>query len=333
MIRDLESFGYDPNLLLNQISEKNSLENERKNLVDEINLYLIRRDNLRDENADLRTQNSKNRQILSVVSELKLMGFGLHELKQLKFTIDEIAEANNIPADLAVSRFLKDVEKNYDDKLGLENKVNEIKAKIYNLGDEIANKQFILQLHPFIGPALSRLLQNGMGVEDIIGVQNLVQSFKENAISFGMDRETDRESIKDTDNNNNNNNNKTNRPYCMTPLTDELKKYGGIKLAIKSQSEKLDKLSKEIDVLERQKQDLLEYFKGARNAINSANSMVFYSKKILDNFAEYVKGKINVTYFLYLPLRVHLTRLSPVFKRKDKKRKKTHKERKGRLKV
>lgn len=155
MIRYLESFGYDPNLLLSQISEKNSLENEQKNLVDEINLYLIRRDNLRDGNADLWTQNSKNRQILSVVSELKLMGFGLHELKQLKFTIDEIAEANNIPADRDVSRFIKDVEKNYDDKLGLENKVNEFKAKIYNLDDEIANKQFILQLHPFIGPALS----------------------------------------------------------------------------------------------------------------------------------------------------------------------------------
>ena len=118
----------------------------------------------------------------------------------------------------------------------------------------------------------------------------------------------------------------------MTPLTDELKKYGGIKLAIKAQSEKLDKLSKEIDVLERQKQDLLAYFKGARNAINTANSMVFYSRKILDNFAECVKGKINVTYFLYLPLRVHLIRPSPVFKRKDKKGKKHKKKGKVRLK-
>ncbi len=235
---------------------------------------------MRDENFDLGTQNSKNRQILAVVSELKLMGFGLHELKQLKFTVVEIAEANNIPGDLAVSHFLKEVEKHYDDKLGLENKVNECKTKIYNLDDEIANKQFILQLHPLIGPALSRLLQNGMGVEDIIGIHNLVQSCKENTFNFGMDRETDRESIKDTDNNNNNNN-KTNRPYCMTPLTDELKKYGGIKLAIKAKSEKLDKLSKEIDVLERQKQDLLAYFKGARNAINTANSMFFLLQKNL----------------------------------------------------
>ena len=73
---------------------------------------------MRDENVGLGTQNSKNMQIMSVVSELKLMGFVLHELKQLKFTVVEIAEANNILVDLAVSRFLKDVEKHYDDNWG-----------------------------------------------------------------------------------------------------------------------------------------------------------------------------------------------------------------------
>ena len=246
-INDLESLGYDPKVLLNHISNKNSLEKEQKCLLDEINHYLIRRDNLRDENADLRTQNSMNGQILSVVGELKLMGFGLHELKQLKFTVVEIAEANNIPTDLALSRFLKDVERYYDDKLGLENKVNECRAKIHKLDDEIANKQFILQLHPLLGPALSGLLQNGMGVEDIVGIRNLVQSCKGNAFGFDCDHEIDGNSSKDGDDNHNN---KTNRPYCLTPLTDELKKYGGIKLAIKAQSEKLDNLSKKIDVLE-----------------------------------------------------------------------------------
>lgn len=202
-----------------------------------------------DENANLRSQNSENRQILSVVRELKLMGFGLHELKQLKFTVVEIAEANNIPGDLAISRFLKDVEKNYDDKPGLENKVNESKAKIYNLDDEISNKKLVLLLHPLIGPTLSRLLQYGMCVEDIIVIHNLVQNCKGNTFSFDGEGETDRESSKYTDNNNNNN--KTNRPYCLTPFTDELKRYGGIKFALKEQSEKLDKLGNDINVLEK----------------------------------------------------------------------------------
>ncbi len=41
------------------------------------------------------------------------MTFGLKELKQLWPTISEIAKANNIPAEQAVSKFLKDVDEQY----------------------------------------------------------------------------------------------------------------------------------------------------------------------------------------------------------------------------
>lgn len=200
---------------------------------------------MRDKTIDLETENSKNRQIQSVVSELKLMGLGLHELKQLTFTIVDIAVTNHISVDIAVSRFLKDVEENYDDRLGFENKVNERKAQLYYLDEEIANKQFILQAHPFVGRALS-WLQNGKGVEDIVDIHKIVQACKENTFSFDSDRVIDRESSKTRDNNN-----KSNRPYGLTDLTDELKKYGGIKMAKKEQLEKLDKLSKEIDAIEK----------------------------------------------------------------------------------
>ena len=106
--------------------------------------------------------------------------------------------------------------------------------------------------------------------------------------------ETDRESSKYTDDDDDDD--KTNRPYCLTPLTDVLKKYGRSKLAKKELSEILGKLSKDINVLGNQKQDLLAYFKGARYALNTANSMVFYCKN-LDNFAECVKSKMNVYLF------------------------------------
>ena len=52
-----------------------------------------------------------------------------------------------------------------------------------------------------------------------------------------------------------------------------------MKFAIEEQSEKLDKLRKDIDVLEGQRQDFLTYFKGARGAINIVNSIVFSSNK------------------------------------------------------
>ncbi len=137
-----------------------------------------------------------------------------------------------------------------------------------------------------------------MGVEDIIGIHNLVQSCKENAFGFDSDHETDRKSSKDTDNNDNN---KTNRPYFLTPLTEELKKYGGMKFAIKEQSEKLDKLRKDIDVLEGQRQDFLTYFKGARGAINTVNSIVFSSNKTLVILPNVHKVKPMFLTFCFCP--------------------------------
>lgn len=45
-----------------------------------------------------------------------------------------------------------------------------------SFGEEIANKRFILQAHLHIGPALPWLIQDGIGVEDIMGIHNLVQA-------------------------------------------------------------------------------------------------------------------------------------------------------------
>jgi hypothetical protein len=47
-------------------------------------------------------------------------GLGVKELEHLWLTIQEIAEANKIPNDLALLIFLKNIEHNYDNKLVLK---------------------------------------------------------------------------------------------------------------------------------------------------------------------------------------------------------------------
>ena len=61
-------------------------------------------------------------QTLSLYDELQDMGFGLKELKQLRNTFNEIANANanNILKDQAGQKFYNDIEEEYDDKLGFE---------------------------------------------------------------------------------------------------------------------------------------------------------------------------------------------------------------------
>ncbi|TVP39122.1 hypothetical protein [Candidatus Nitrosocosmicus arcticus] len=77
-----------------------------------------------------------NSQTMNIYEELERMGLGLKELKQLWLTIQEIGEANKIPNDLAVLRFLKDIEDNYDNKLGFESKVIEKKNELNAVNNE-----------------------------------------------------------------------------------------------------------------------------------------------------------------------------------------------------
>jgi hypothetical protein len=102
------------------------------------------------------------------------MGLGLKELKQLWLTIQEIAEANKIPNDLAVLIFLKDIEDNYDNKLGFESKVIEKKNEVNTVNNEKNYNKILLSLQPFLGQKLSYIFQNGFDEEDIASMNKIV---------------------------------------------------------------------------------------------------------------------------------------------------------------
>jgi hypothetical protein len=67
------------------------------------------------------------------------MEFGFKQIKQLWNTILEITEANKIPYKEAVSKFLRDVDEQYDNKLGFESKVNEKRNELVLMNKELNN--------------------------------------------------------------------------------------------------------------------------------------------------------------------------------------------------
>ena len=69
---------------------------------------------------------------MNTYSYLEGMGFGLKELKQLWHTIREIAEANKLPPKEAVSKFLQDIENEYDNRLGFDSKIKEKRRNLLN---------------------------------------------------------------------------------------------------------------------------------------------------------------------------------------------------------
>jgi hypothetical protein len=166
-----------------------------------------------------KSQVNLHRQTMDTFSQLEEMKFGLKELKQLWYTILEIAEANNVESDKAVTKFLKDIEEQYDHKLGFENKVKEKRDELVLLNNEINNKRLILQATPFIGSTLYHLFQKGLSEQDIIGINQLAQHYANNTFRDNVDPH-------DKANNDEDSKVSTTRSDLWKTLIDELKKYG-----------------------------------------------------------------------------------------------------------
>ena len=96
------------------------------------------------------------------------MRFGLEELKLLSNTINEIAVANNMPLNEAQQKFFKDIEEQYDKKIGFESKVQNLKTEVNTLTQEKKRLHEELLAQPLIGPILFGLFQIGVNEQDIL---------------------------------------------------------------------------------------------------------------------------------------------------------------------
>ena len=190
---------------------------------------------------------------MSIYNELDSIGFGLKELKLLYHTVDEISIANNIPIGDGVKKFLKDVDDNYDDRLGFASKVEKLNLEITRLTQQLNEIRVQSSQHPAVGQVLLRLVQNGLNEEEIIAIADLIK----NDFSSRRDPSTRQ----------------------GQSLIDDVRQYGSIKSTNYYLGEQADKLKKEVSSLQTEQIDLQ----------SNNHKLIYslqYSKKILDFFQE-----------------------------------------------
>jgi hypothetical protein len=296
LINDFKEHGYDANEIIQEYLRSLSIKLEIKTHKSDIQSLEKQKIDLTRSLEYLEFQTSQNRQTMGIYSELEGMKFGLKEIKQLWNNILEIAGANGISHGEAVSKFLKDVEEQYDDKLGFEAKVNEKRGDLVLVNKELSNARQILWFTPLIGPSLSNLLQKGIGEQDIIGINQLVETCTGNTnfSSSGFDPQKE-DMVKDKDKDTNNGNKITSRSEYWKLLTDELKKYGSTRSAIKAQQENHYRLQKEVNDLNKQKQELSAYLQIATSYINAINNQISYYKGFMDQFNRDLNHRINLS--------------------------------------
>jgi hypothetical protein len=168
LIHDFKVNGYDPAKIINEYTSSLSLRLEIKENENKIKELWQQRNSLQNLVSFLGSQANMHRQTMNAFRELEAMGFGLTDLKQIWYTILEIANYKKITTKEAVSCFIKDVEEQYYSKLLFEDKVKEERNDLDQLKKEAYKYRRILQGQPFIGSTLQSQFQSGVSEQDIV---------------------------------------------------------------------------------------------------------------------------------------------------------------------
>ncbi len=260
-ISDFKNYDYDASTILKEYKENESLRQEKIMLQGIIELNVPLKKDLETQIALLNSEIAQSSQLLNVYKELEKIGFGLKELKRLYNTVIEIARANDIDDDNeAVGKFLKDVEEQYDDKLGFEVKVKEIKAEMKKLESEVPEYKFHLQLQAALGPTLNHLHSNGVTNEDIISVNQLVSSLIYNNYLSDIAIQ----------------NNKTNRNDYWRLYMGKLKDLAETINEIEKHASQLNNIKTEIGILSIKRQEIEKQCLEANHNLSSILSQAIY---------------------------------------------------------
>ncbi|MBA3978263.1 MAG: hypothetical protein H0X50_08750, partial [Nitrosopumilus sp.] len=314
IVNDFKNHGFDSSRIIKEYLQALSLKMEIKTNEDKVQTLQNQVDALNNSVLTLQSQVKMHRQTLYAFSELEAMKFGMNELQQLWLTILEIAEANAIPSEQAVSKFIKDVEEQYNSKLGFEKKVNEKRNELNQLNSEVNKNRLILQATPFLGTALHSLFKNGVGEQDIIGINLLAQEYKNNIVSLDV--------VYENKENKQDKGTKTDEREIWRLLTDELKRYGGIKIAIRKQTEKLDMIKQEISDSEKQKQEAFAYCKLAICLTNAIDNKISHLRGLIEHyFDKDMYSKISTVHPTLLPMLIFITDNKSNNKRPDEEKK------------
>jgi cell division protein FtsB len=226
IVDNIREYGYDAGKVIKEFSDLESLRSTRDTLQQIVQSLENKISDLEQQRSTLEPFVNKHNQALSTYNHLEDIGFNLKELDFMCNTVNEIALENAIPSQQAVKKFLLDVERQYNNKLGFQSKVEVLRDEVNKLSQEQARLRTGLLLQPLVGPKLVKLTQLGVSEQDIINIAALFETYV-----AGIDRQS---------------------------FISELNKYGGLKSAIQKLTKESDRMRKEVDSLQTQERDLNE---------------------------------------------------------------------------
>jgi outer membrane murein-binding lipoprotein Lpp len=264
VISNLKHSGYNAKTITKKLSNINNLQTREKELQSQVDGLEARLKGAKQDHSIAEEKLASSKQALEVYNELKNMGFGLKELKLLKYIVMEISKSNNINPYHAFEKFFDDVKEQYDNKLGFERKIKEMNNSLSRAQQQHHNILLEYSQMKDTNDKLAQLLAYGVTQNEIIYWTSILKDHKVEKSSFHED----------------------------------LVKYGTIIGAYNNIAAKVDSLTSEYNALtkkveglreeERRISDLLEFRLGEATKViqtflQNLNSHIKETSKILRN--------------------------------------------------
>jgi hypothetical protein len=275
-IHGVGQYDYDVDKIISEFSDLENLKKQFQLYSDSIPVLEKKFANLNGQCNFLEQMINSHRQTLSVYDKLEQIGFGLKELKLLMHTVSEIALANSISHDQAAPKFFKDVEEQYDDKLGFESKLGKLRSDVIYINQELAKLRSTLLTQPLVGPALQRLFENGIKEQDIVELASIFEKYgaRDSRDNNLIDKQT---------------------------LFNELAKYGSVKAMIQALEQRNDELKNEVASLEAKKNELNNRNDKMLSTLAFSEQIMYYFKGMVDSLRdEIVMRYVTLIYINFI---------------------------------
>jgi hypothetical protein len=287
IINDFKFFDFDVTRIIKEYKDVNSLITHKANIQNDIEQKLKYKHTLETEITQLDESISSLKQTIHTFHELRKYGIGLKELKNLANTIYELADANDCDIKSPFKKFMKDVEEQYDSKLGFEKIISELEEKKKKLEEDVPEYKSYLRLQGIVAPILFYLQRNGVSNVDIIGMNNLVTNFiNKDFLSNPLDKLP----LSLT------NNDKQNRASFWNLFVSKLQNIKNINIEIQKRIDNIDQLTKQLYELDRKKDQLESVYHQTAFNLNFLSSKLYQIFEMINN----IYGRAIPKSFIFL---------------------------------
>jgi len=178
-IRGLWKLGFNIERVVTSISNLDSMSAQQVTLENQLKFFESRLVQLKGQCQFWEEHAAAHQQMALIYEELENADFGISRLRLLLDTIKEIATEHKIPENAAAENFFKDIQENYDRKLGYR---SQIRKGI----EELNSLTLVLSFKREVAKALGKLTSMGYHEQDILNLATILEIRSIDAESFAI---------------------------------------------------------------------------------------------------------------------------------------------------